>query len=69
LKNISGKIKGKLVSVGKEVRNLNGVQVLYISILVDSSRAELIPGLIIQGEMILPKVTIKEYVFSLFKTE
>jgi len=60
-------LRGKLVSVSKEVRSLNGVQVLYINILVDSTSAGLIPGLVIQGELILPKVTIKEYLISLFR--
>jgi hypothetical protein len=67
IKSSSEEIRGKLVSISKEVRNLNSAQVLYVNILVDSSYTELIPGLLIQGEIILPKVTIKEFLFSLFK--
>ena len=63
----SEKIKGKLISIGKEVKNLNGAQVLYVNILVNSTHGTLLPGLVIQGEIILPMVTIKEYVVSLFR--
>jgi hypothetical protein len=66
LKNIPEEIKGKLVSVSKEVKNLNGVQVIYSRILLDSSSVNLVPGLLIGGEIILPKISIKEYLFSLF---
>lgn len=67
IKGVPGEIKGKLISIGKEVRNLNGVQILYVTISVTPAQAELIPGLVIQGEIILPKVTIKEFLVSLFK--
>ncbi len=68
LKNISEELTGKLVSVSREVKNLNGVQVLYSRILLDSSNATLVPGLLVGGEIILPNVSIKEYLFSLFES-
>jgi hypothetical protein len=68
LKNISEELTGKLISISKEVKNLNGIQVLYSRILLDSSKTTLVPGLLIGGEIILPKVTIKEYLFSLFES-
>lgn len=68
LKNIPEELSGKLVSVSKEVKILNGVQVLYSRIVLDSSKAALVPGLLIGGEIVLPKVTIKEYLFSLFES-
>lgn len=67
LKNIPEEITGKLVSISKEVKNLNGVQILYSRILLDTSNVNLVPGLLAGGEIILPKVTIKEYLLSLFE--
>jgi hypothetical protein len=68
LKNMSEELTGKLVSISKEVKGLNGVQVLYSRIVLDSSKTTLVPGLLIGGEIILPNVTIKEYLFSLFES-
>jgi hypothetical protein len=65
--NISEAITGKLISISKEVKNFNGVQVLYARISLDPSGINLVPGLIIRGEVILLNVTIKEYLFSLFE--
>jgi hypothetical protein len=67
LKYSSEEIKGTLVSISKEVKNLNGVQILYARILIDSSALTLVSGLVIPGEIALPRVTIKEYLFSLLK--
>jgi hypothetical protein len=67
LKNIPDELTGRLISISKEVKNLNGVQIIYARVLLDSATANLVPGLIVGGEIILPKITIKEYVFSLFE--
>ncbi len=67
LKNIPEVLTGRLVSISKEAKNLNGVQVLYSRIVLDSSKTALVPGLLIGGEIILPNITIKEYLFSLFE--
>jgi hypothetical protein len=67
LKNTPEKITGNLQSLSKEVKILNGVQVLFARILVDPQDIYLVPGLVIGGEIILPKVTISEYLFSLLE--
>jgi hypothetical protein len=66
LQSISKEISGTIVSLSKEVKILNGVQILYLRILLDSPEIDLVPGLFIRGEIVLPKITIKEYLFSLF---
>jgi HlyD family secretion protein len=67
LKNISGEVTGVILSVSKEVKILNGVQILYARILIDPQNLNLVPGLLIGGEIILPKVTITEYLISLLE--
>jgi multidrug efflux pump subunit AcrA (membrane-fusion protein) len=63
---VSGEISGQLLSVSKEIKNLNGVQVSYCRILLDSPPPNLLPGLLIQGKILLPNLTIREYLISLF---
>jgi multidrug efflux pump subunit AcrA (membrane-fusion protein) len=62
----SGEVAGKIVSVSKEIKNLNGVQILYCRILLPSPPPALLPGLLVRGKILLPDLSIKEYLFSLF---
>jgi hypothetical protein len=67
LKNVAEEMMCTLVSISKEVKNLSGVQILYCRILVDSPKAQLVPGLLIQGDIILPKITVRDFLLSLFR--
>jgi len=66
LKNISEELIGTLVAISKEVKMVNGAQILYARISLDRNKFQLVPGLVIGGEIILPKVTLLEYLYSLF---
>ncbi|RPI03787.1 MAG: HlyD family efflux transporter periplasmic adaptor subunit, partial [Ignavibacteriae bacterium] len=66
LKNIPEEISGTVFSLSKEVKILNGVQILYARIILDPQKNNLVPGLFVGGEINLPKVTITEYLISLF---
>ena len=67
LKNVSENVTGVLLSLSKEVKILNGVQILYARILIDPQKSTMVPGLLIGGEIILPKVTITQYLISLLE--
>jgi hypothetical protein len=67
LTNISEEVKGVLLSLSKQVKILNGVQILYARIVVDPQKLNLVPGLIVGGEIILPKITIPQYLISLLE--
>jgi hypothetical protein len=56
-----------LLSLSKQVKILNGVQILYARIVVDPKKLNLVPGLIVGGEIILPKITIPQYLISLLE--
>jgi hypothetical protein len=66
LKNVPEEVAGVILSISKEVKIINGVQILYARILIDPQKLNLIPGLLISGEIILPKITITESLISLF---
>jgi hypothetical protein len=67
LRNIPEEVTGVLHSLSKEVKILNGVQILYARIIIDPQKINIVPGLLIGGEIILPKVTITQYLFSLLE--
>jgi multidrug resistance efflux pump len=67
LKNLPGEITGQIVSISKEITVLNGVQILYARIVLDSPEKTLVPGLLVGGEVLLPKITVKDYVFSVLR--
>jgi hypothetical protein len=67
LKNVSEEVTGAVLSLSKEVKILNGVQILYARILIDPQKLNLVPGLLVGGEIILPKVTVTEYLISLLE--
>lgn len=67
LRGFPDEITGQLVSISREITILNGVQILYSRILLDSPDKSLVPGLLVGGEIILPKITVKEYMFSLLR--
>lgn len=60
-------IQGKLVAVSKQVKQLNGVQVVLTRIMVDSENLNLLPGLLVTGEVVLPNITVKDYFISIFR--
>jgi hypothetical protein len=66
LKNIPEELTGTLVALSKEVKMINGVQILYARISIETNKHRLVSGLVIGGEIILPKVTVFEYLYSLF---
>jgi hypothetical protein len=67
LNNISEEVTGVLLSLSREVKILNGVQILYARIIIDPQKVNMVPGLLIGGEIILPKVTIPQYLVSLLE--
>jgi multidrug resistance efflux pump len=67
LNNISEEVTGVLLSLSREVKILNGVQILYARIIIDPQKVNMVPGLLIGGEIILPKVTIPQYLISLLE--
>jgi hypothetical protein len=67
LKNVSEEVTGVLLSLSKEVKIFNGVQILYARIIIDPQKLNMVPGLLIGGEIILPKVTITQYLISLLE--
>jgi hypothetical protein len=67
LNNIPNVVSGVVLSLSKEAKILNGVQILYARILINPQKINLVPGLFVGGEIILPKVTITEYVASLLE--
>jgi hypothetical protein len=66
LKNIPEELTGTLIALSKEAKIINGVQILYARISLDTNTYRLVPGLVLGGEIILPKVTVFEYIYSLF---
>jgi hypothetical protein len=66
LRNYSEPIPGRITSISKEIKYLSGAQVTLCRIHVESPPQNLIPGLLVQGQILLPDVTVKEYLFSLF---
>jgi hypothetical protein len=67
LRNVPEEVTGVLHSLSKEIKILNGVQILYARIIIDPQKLNMVPGLLIGGEIILPKVTITQYLISLFE--
>jgi hypothetical protein len=67
LRNVPEEVTGVLHSLSKEVKILNGVQILYARIIIDPQKFNMVPGLLIGGEIILPKVTITQYLISLLE--
>jgi hypothetical protein len=67
LRNISGELTGRVVSISREMTVVGGTQVLPASILLESPDKRLVPGLLIAGEIILPKITIKDFVLSILR--
>jgi hypothetical protein len=68
LNSAFGEMTGTLVAVSREVKHLNGVQILFCRVLLPSPHAQLVPGLLIQGDIILPNITIRNFLFSLFRS-
>lgn len=65
--NVGDELTGTLFAISKEVETINGVQVLTVRIILDSNVVGLVPGLLIPGEINLPKVSVIEYLASLFE--
>ncbi|MBN1398918.1 MAG: hypothetical protein JXA06_12870 [Bacteroidetes bacterium] len=66
LRSLSQELNGTIIAISKEAKTINGVQILYTRIALDSNKNRLVPGLMLSGKIILPKVTIIEYLASLF---
>jgi hypothetical protein len=66
LKNVPKELEGTLIAISKEAKTISGVQILYSRIAIDTNEYRLVPGLVLGGEIILPKVTVFEYLYSLF---
>ncbi len=56
--------QAKLLSLSKEVKMLNGEQVIVAAILIDNSGKQLLPGMITQGTIRLGSISIWNYLTS-----
>lgn len=66
IRNFPEPIQGKVTSISKEIKFLSGAQVTMCRIRIEVPPPNLIPGLIVQGKILLPDVTLLDYLTSLF---
>ncbi len=55
-------VTGKIISRSSEVHFLDGKQVVTVNALIDNPGAALLPGLILQGDIHLNNMTIKDFI-------
>jgi hypothetical protein len=66
LRCLPEELVGVVVGLAREVQTINGVQVMYARIGLDPGGYRLVPGLVVGGDIILPTVTLPEFISSLF---
>ncbi len=66
LKNIDNIIKGKVLSISKEVKMLHYEQVLYAAVLVDNSNGLILSGMVSEGAIILKPANALQICKSFF---
>lgn len=69
LKNFSQPLQGTLISISKEAETINGVQILPVRICVDKPSMRIVPGLTMPGDIVPARITLLEYVYSLFDAQ
>jgi hypothetical protein len=52
---------GKIISIDREVRLVTGQQTVFISILMENSSNQLLPGMLLQNKLKIGEVTLWEY--------
>jgi len=56
--NCTEVLKGKILSIEKEVKMINNQQVVFLSLIVKNPGAFLLPGMVIETSMTLGKITL-----------
>jgi hypothetical protein len=51
-------MKGKILSIDKEVKMINNQQVVFLSLILDNPASFLLPGMVIETSMTLGKITL-----------
>lgn len=57
-------VPGKIISLSKEVKILDGNQVVFARILIDNSAGKLLPGMVVGCTLRLGKISLNNYLFN-----
>lgn len=66
LNNFDEEFDGRIILLSKEVKYLDGTQVVIANILIDNRQTGLLPGMILEGEIILDTLSIPELAIRYF---
>lgn len=57
-------VSGKIISISKEVKILDGNQVVFARVLIDNSTEKLLPGMIVDCTLRLGKISLNNYLYN-----
>lgn len=57
--------KGQVISIGREVRMLEGQQVIFLSVLIDNSPEQLMPGMILESRIEIKNIRLLDHIINL----
>jgi len=57
-------VSGKIISISKEVKILDGNQIVFARILIDNSTGKLLPGMVVECNLRLGKISLNNYLYD-----